>query len=263
MEHAEVLDALEAAFLAPGKLAALETDRSPRVVEIRAHLDACDACAAEYQAWRTAAAAMAAATPDTMRAPEEARARVLAAVAATGARRTATRGEDDLRTRRRGPVPRVPWLATAAAAGVVIFVIGAFLGGPLGLTPGTGAPSSTPALPETVAVAMDRVLAQAGHREITLVSSTGQPSGTLLVDAAGDEVVVVSTALMPAPAGSNYDCFMERNGVRTRVGLMHWDDGLAYWVGPIDEPPGAGRTGDRFVVVLDSAPTVDALVGQF
>lgn len=263
MDHAEVLDRLEAAFLSPGKLSSIDSDRSPAGVELRTHLDSCDVCAAEYQAWRVAGQAMAAAAPDTLRVPDEARARVLAAVAATGSRRTAARVADEPRVGRRSVVPRVSWLATAAAAGAVIFLIGAFLGGPLGLAPTATAPATPQAVPVSVAIAMDEVLREAGHREITLLGTGGTPGGTLLVDAAGHEIVVVSTALAPAPEGSQYDCYLERNGARTRVGRMHWDEGLAYWVGSMDEPADAGRSGDRFIVVLDSVPDMPALTGQF
>ena len=270
MDHAEVLDRLEDAFLGPGKLAAIEADRSAQGVELRAHLDGCDACSLEYQAWRTAAAALDAATPESLRAPAGSRQRIMAAVAAIGAPR-AVGGEAEAGSlvdgassvSRRPGVPRASWLAAAAAAGAVIFLIGAFLGGPLGLTSAPTPPSNAPPVPAAVAVAMDRVLQEPGHREITLVGPTGEPGGTLLIGASGGQIVVVSTALAAVPEGARYDCFLERDGARTPVGWMRWTDELAFWVGAMEEPPDAGRVGDRFVIVLDTGSGTPALSGQF
>jgi hypothetical protein len=87
MNHAEVLERLEAAALGPGRLGALDADRSAEGEELRRHLDSCASCLAEREALELVGAALAAGAPDTLRAPVEARGRVLAAVVAGGVTR--------------------------------------------------------------------------------------------------------------------------------------------------------------------------------
>src|SRR5713101_3486944 len=84
MDHAEVLDRLADAFPGAGKLGSVEADDSVQGQELRHHLETCDECRRELEAWQLTSAALAAATPDDLHAPSEARARVLATVAATG-----------------------------------------------------------------------------------------------------------------------------------------------------------------------------------
>ncbi len=87
MDHADVLERLATAFLEPGQLESLETDNSAEGQELRRHLENCDACRLELEAWRLTSEALALATPDSFRAPPEARDRVLATVAAMGVAR--------------------------------------------------------------------------------------------------------------------------------------------------------------------------------
>ncbi len=304
MDHAEVLDRLEAAFVGPGKLAALEADTSPEGAALREHLESCVACAQEYRAWRAAARALDLVTPDSVHAPTEARARILAAVA--GSARATQRGSvpaaqpaatpislpvaavpaaqpaampaatsasqavsaeagvphvDDAPTPFRRPAaPRPAWIGLAAAAAVIVFLAGAFLAGPLGLSPAGEAPDGVPVV---VTAAMDRILQQPDHREITLADAAGHASGTLLLDPGAHQIVVLSSALAAAPTGKTYDCYLDRNGQRTWVGQMDSTDGFAYWAGPLADPAGAGQSGDRFEVVLGDASAAPMLSGQF
>jgi anti-sigma factor RsiW len=87
MDHADVLDRLMTAFSEPGGLASLEADHSLEGEELLRHLETCDECRAELEAWQLTSVALAAATPDSLRAPAEARGRILAAVAANGVAR--------------------------------------------------------------------------------------------------------------------------------------------------------------------------------
>jgi hypothetical protein len=87
MDHAEAIDRLATAFTGPGRLASLETDESVEGRELRQHLETCVPCGAEVEAWRLTAFALAAATPDSVRAPAGARERILAAVATAGVSR--------------------------------------------------------------------------------------------------------------------------------------------------------------------------------
>ena len=166
MDHAEVQARIEAAVTGPGKLAALEADRSPEGVALIRHIESCDECRKELEAWRLVDASLAVGTPDTVVAPPEARRRILAAVVAQGVARgagasvpppipVAPDAPVDVRadltasgtTRRPSPMRRTPtepatsratgfrWLALAAAAAVAIFVLGAILGGRSGSRP--------------------------------------------------------------------------------------------------------------------------------
>jgi len=87
MDHADVLDRLATAFAEPGKLASVEADTSADGQELQRHLETCEACRMELEAWHLTSAALAAATPDSLRAPAAARGRVLANVAAMGVAR--------------------------------------------------------------------------------------------------------------------------------------------------------------------------------
>jgi hypothetical protein len=89
MDHADVLDRLASAFSEPGQLAFIEADQSAEGLELRRHLETCDDCRHELEAWRLTSEVLAVATPDSFRAPPEARARVLATVAAMGVARGA------------------------------------------------------------------------------------------------------------------------------------------------------------------------------
>jgi hypothetical protein len=87
MDHADVLDRLATAFVEPGKLASLEADTSADGQELLRHLETCETCRMELEAWHLTSMALAAATPDSLRAPADARGRVLANVAAMGVAR--------------------------------------------------------------------------------------------------------------------------------------------------------------------------------
>jgi hypothetical protein len=270
MDHAEVLDRLESAMVEPGKLRTIDSDESPEGIELRDHLASCESCAGEYRAWWAASRALEAATPDTLRAPAEARARILAAARASGRERPATSvpiesssveaptDAPNVIPFRPRAVPGPAWIALAAAAAVLIFVLGAFLGGPLGLT--QAEPQDD--VPAAVAQVADRIIRAPDHRAATLIDPSGQAAGSLLFDPASSELLVLTEAL-PAPAsGGSYDCYLERAGERTQIGRMQDAEGLSYWAGPIDEPSDAGLPGDRFVVALDENDPRPVLVGD-
>jgi hypothetical protein len=280
MDHAEVLDRLEAAFLTPGGLPALHVDRSDEATSLRAHLATCWECAVEHRAWEVAGFAMDANVPETLRAPSGARERTLAAVATTGVARAASapmRPPTDLRLSTSAPIepaalvppgrvatPRPRVLAIAAAFAAAIFLAGAVLGGPLGLVSQEGPDTSVAdARVAAVASAVDRVLQQPEHMIVALVDAAGVSGGSVLFDPMSRELVVVSQALEVIPEGREYGCFLEREGQRIRVGRLQVVGDAAYWMGPMDAPRDAGRSGDRFVVVRDDRPEAPVLSGGF
>ena len=63
MDHAEVLERIEASVASPGHLLALELDGSDAAVVLRRHLDGCPECAAEWGAWRVVEESFAPARP--------------------------------------------------------------------------------------------------------------------------------------------------------------------------------------------------------
>lgn len=127
MDHAEAFERLQDASTEPGRLRAIDTDNSVEGRQLRDHLEICEPCRIELRALRLTDLALAAAAPDTMRAPVEARSRVLAAVAATGVARgreisrpaavppPSTAAPGDATGRVPSPVGRVPAQHTPSA----------------------------------------------------------------------------------------------------------------------------------------------------
>ncbi len=292
MDHADVLDRLATAFSGPRKLASIEADRSAEGQELRRHLETCHACRQELEAWHLTSEALAAATPDSFRAPVEARGRILATVAATGVARGGARtavvapprltalpggsGEADRAdipdpapsseaARPAGPrqavaaADRLPfrWLALAAALAVLVFVGGALLGPRLGFT--QESPGEDLA---QVVTAMDSIIQQPGHVAVALHTADGRPGGSVLLDPASGDLAIVSTALVPT-SSQTYDCFIVRSADMTKIGLMHFSDQTSYWVGKVGSLSHPGQPGDTFEVRLGGAAGALSLSGNF
>jgi hypothetical protein len=88
MTHAEVAAIIEGAAGTPGRLRALLAAETPEGDALRAHLADCAECRREADAWQAVDEALVAVTPDTMRAPASAKARILSNVVATGVARS-------------------------------------------------------------------------------------------------------------------------------------------------------------------------------
>lgn len=329
MDHAEVLARLEAAVVGPGRLWSIETDDSADGLALREHIASCAECAAEWRAWQTLHAGLAAAAPDDLHAPAEARSRVLAAVVANGVPRGVTTpaepagiasaapwqapspapsavppppapaapqawappapagsrpttapgqvaspsaGQGGLAARaraRRGATGtgaeatgiRFRWLALAAAAVALVFVTGALLGPMLGLT-SPGSDTSGTGLTRVVTMTAD-ILSRGGALTASLQTADGSPGGAVVVSPGSGALVVVSTALSPLEGGARYLCYLERDGVRISIGEMHFDGDVAYWAGPVTDPPDPGRQGDGFIVLPEGSSGPPVLSGTF
>ncbi len=271
MDHAEVFDRLELAFLAAGGLSVLDADTSEEAAVLRGHLAACGDCASEHRAWQLAGAAMALNVPETLTAPLGARERTLAAVVTTGVPRPiggalpfAPLMAPVIAPASRPSAPRPAMLAIAAAFAAALFLAGAVLGGPIGLVSPDdrdGAPQDTVAA--AMASAVDRVLQQPDHMMVPLVDASGAGGGSVLFDPVSRDLVVVSQALGTLPEGREYGCFLEREGERSRVGRLRVVGDAAFWMGHLVEPGDAGRSGDRFLVVRDDRPETPVLSGGF
>lgn len=279
MDHAEVRERLEEAFATGAGISSIERDTSSDGADLRRHLDGCVACRREYDAWRTTALAMAAVAPEDLRAPENARGRILSSIAAAGVPvggpipvAATPRGErpapapapapaPDARwlSRTRPQAPRPALLAIAAGFAALLFMAGALLGGSLGLVPQVEDDDAG----ARIAAAVDRILARPDHVLLPLSDASGTPAGSILFDAHTDELVVLSRALPEPAEGQVYACFLERNGERTRVGRMRVEYGTAWWAGAMPAPSDAGAPGDRFVVVLGDETSPPILSGSF
>jgi hypothetical protein len=151
------------------------------------------------------------------------------------------------------------FLAVAAAA-VFLFVLGAALGGPLGLT----APAS-PVAPDTTArVELEKVLGRVsdlleldGTTRAPLTDQAGLPAGAVLLGPAELNLLAIVSRSLPEPTdGVRYVCLLEREGERYEIGFMRFagdpdaEGHVAYWVGPLDEsvPMDAGAPGDAVLV---------------
>ena len=284
MEHPEAAERIQAAVVGSGKLGGIAVDRSPTGVELRRHLEVCADCRAELQAWRLVDEVLAAATPDDLAAPAEARGRILDAVVASGVIRgrpapaPTTIDLDSADERVAQPVQpasrppgasgsrpagatrwKVGRFLLVAAAVVALFLAGARLGGPWGLTPLDHGPAVK--LAEALVFAAN-VLEDPDHVVAALRTPAGAPGGAVALVPDSGELVALSGALTPPPEGQRYLCYLERDGQRTEVGWMWFAGAAAYWTGAIAEPGDAGRPGDRFIVQLDGSPA-PALTGTF
>lgn len=284
MDHAEVRDRLEGALLSSGKLYAIDTDPTEAGERLRTHLAECAACRAELGALRETAVLLAAAAPDDLAAPRDARARVLQAVRETGvvrgraasARAERAGADRDRRglfatTSSPGRRFRLPALrsvrltpfrlvAAAGAAGLVLLVLALATVDLIGQRDRSAQQVRELA---RITAAADRLLREAGSRDVSLVGPAGKPAGTVIYSPRSGELVVVTDALPSPPPGSRYGCYLERSGQRTRIGLLRQSSGLTYWAGKMQGPADAGRSGDRFLVSLETREEEPLLVGEF
>jgi hypothetical protein len=242
-------------------------------------------CAAEWRAWSLVSLGLATAAPDTLEPRPEVRERVLAAIAArpratasaparpaamptpvsAGPGQPPSRSGIAAGTRRLRGAPQAPattaptgppfrWLLLGAAAAVVLFVAGAVLGQGFGV----GTPETPRGDPGRVLAEAATILQGSGYTMARLQTPDGAPGGVVVVSPGSGRLAVVSGVLPEPPEGSRYICSLERDGVRTQVGYMRWEDtesgSLAYWAGQA-EPPDLGLQGDRFVVTLGEEGT--------
>ncbi len=249
MDHAEARERLADALLAPrdGGLEAALVDPSATGVELRAHLAACGPCSREVDALRAVGALLAVAAPDSLSAPPSVRERVMAAVGEIGG---PAAPPIPLRPRRR----LLPLVAAMAAA--VVLVAG-LTGGLVLLGERQEADRQVAELGALMA-ATQAILADPASVRIDLAGPGG--SGSVLIGSSSGRLVAFSSTLPALPAGVRYECYVERGGVRTWIGWMHWNAGLAYWSGPVSGIALPWRPGDRFLVT-EGRDGVPVLVG--
>jgi hypothetical protein len=254
MDHAEVREHLESALLSPGKLNRIEEDTTPAGEQLREHLASCAPCRSELRALRETAALLAAAAPDDLQPPAEARGAVLQAIRETGVARPlhatarAGAGRSAAGARARSVSAgfagrRWPALALAAVVALLLLVAAA-------ISLVGQRDNSEREVRELAAItaATDRVLREPGSERIVLHDQAGKAAGTVVYSRVSHELVVMSDALATPAKGERYDCYVQRSGERRNVGWMHFASGLAYWAGKVESLPDPGDPAAAFVV---------------
>ncbi len=264
MDHAEARELLELAAIEPDGLDRLAAGDTPAAAALAGHLAGCPACAEELERLRRASELIRAALREeaTTTLPAELRARTLSYVGQLGRERgreavpaapvasavpassavgvASAVGAASAGTGVRLRARPVRWWVSLAAA----LVIGAGVGG---FAVGTGDRATIERQEATMAALARvndwalRVARQPDTRTVTLTDPTGgAASGTLVFSPATDELVVVMTGVAPPPAGREYRCWVESNGVRRTIGRMFFAGEYGYWAGRVGGLAGLG-----------------------
>jgi hypothetical protein len=267
MDHAEVRERLESALLSPTKLQSLDADATPAGEALRAHVATCAACARELRALRETAALLAAAAPDDLVPPPEARDAVLRRIRETGVARAARSGRPEVRaiptrmsasTRLAAAWRRlVAGSPLALAAALVLLVLGTALLG--GLAAARDVSDREARELAAVAAATDRLLREPDSKKAVLRDLAGNAAGSVLYSPAMHQLVVISDALARPAEGEQYDCYVAHSGNRRKIGWMHFADGLAYWAGRVD--PLTATSGAEMLFIVTRAGQ-DVLQGE-
>lgn len=234
MDHDAARQWIDEAFLAPGMRD--EDDTTARAV--RAHLAACIECGTYDDATRRAALKL-----DIYRGPSpEVRTRTLAA-AQRLARAPSVVGPTAAPQRTGGGLT---WRLAA-----LVLVIGV-LGAGAGAWWANAARQGSDHLAEAVAM-MSELANSPGAHEVVLRDAAGTGNGIAVMSEGTHEMAVLATHL---PAGTEYDCYLERGGQRTWIGHMYGDRGVQYWTGIMDADMEM-QPGDNLIVAADdTAPAV-------
>ena len=235
MDHDEALGIIEAAAAEPHGLERLMAGDTPDAARLAGHLAECERCGAELQRIGRAAAIVRQVVRD--QPSPELRERTLAYVRGVGRPRDGAAAATDAEppSRRRavgGWRSGLGWVASMAGAAVLAAGITAVVI--------TADRSGDQRYEDTIA-ALAKVTSstlivdgQPDARRVALRTSDGTAAAaTLVFSPSTTQFVVVATDLAQPPAGSEYRCWLEVRGTRTRVGRMFFAGGLAYWVGPV------------------------------
>jgi hypothetical protein len=244
MDHPEAHERIADLALERGGLRGLVDGRDPALQDLRAHLVACAACRDDVDAYEriqgaleislagarerdgAGVANLAAGSPIPVPASLREAVRAI-----PGRNRASAAPPQPLRRAGRLPLGRL--LAMAATLAIVVTGGGLLLDQTSRLDT---AHAERRAL-QTVTATMDRVLQDPVHWAVTLTRADGSGAGTLAWSS--HDIVVVSTALAPPPAGSVYRCWIERAGVRSPIGEMRFagetGSWTAYWVGSLSD----------------------------
>ena len=258
MDHAAAHERIEDLLLEPSRLAALASSTDSRDITLREHVAGCAACRADLEGWQQLQHRLAVALPgsaedataavEPIEMPPSLRAGVIAAVRAADHAPAPTpivhTGPSP--SRRRHAVAR--WLPIAAA---FIVLVGAVTITVDQVGQRNAAEAQAAGLSSAIA-AIDRVLVAPEHWVVPLKDANGGGGGS--ISWSSQDLVVLTTALAPPPAGQRYACWLVEESGASRIGTMYFAGQTAYWVGSLDEWA-TFRIGKdtRFVVTLPQA----------
>ncbi len=256
------------------------------------HVRACARCRADLDGWRQTYAALATATAADadaaggrlgtlagerpIAAPAALRSRIKAAIHAEATERAAPVGRTGmgnaatslprsldrdravepasrpaLPSRSRGLVPGRSWRVALPLVAALALAVGGLVTLRDQASRLDTARADAAAL-TSLATTVDRVLADPSHHVVPLTAADGSAQGTLAWST--HDLVVMTAALASPPEGKEYRCWVERGGVRTRVGTMWFAGDLAYWNGSLDDWATISlEGGGRFGVSLEPA----------
>lgn len=234
MDHAAAHERIEDLLLEPGRLANLASSTATEDVALRIHVAGCPTCRADLEAWQDLQRWISAALPATPGAaqaavepidlPPSLRAATVDAIRQPQPR-AVVRALRPVRSR-----PRLAtWLGLAASIAVLA---GAGLVTVDQIGQRSAAEADARALTTAIA-AVDRVLAEPGHRAVALKSPTGASAGS--ISWSSHDLVVLTTALTEPAAGRRYRCWLEDGDQSVAIGWMDFAGDTAYWVGSLDK----------------------------
>jgi len=267
MEHQEVRDLLEDAAVEPGGLERLMAGDTPNAAFVAGHLAGCRECTEEMERLRQTVGMIRPAVRAVP--PPELRQRTLDYVAALGRPRGAAAAAvvagsssavasvgviapTPITAHRRSRVSRWAIAGTLAAAlTVAVFGAGMLVGGN-GLPAGHDA-AEVDALGDVARWTM-LVDGQPDARRVALAAADGSDTtATVLFSPSSTDLVVVADRLAPAPAGTEYRCWVVVDGVRKPIGKMFFGGKLAYWVGPVSAVAGLPENAQFGVTLVNLA----------
>jgi Anti-sigma-K factor rskA len=241
MDHGAAHERIEELLLEPARLAGLDSSRAPEDLALREHLAGCPTCRADLEGWARLQAALSDALPgaaaeagaalEPMEPPASLRARVLSAVRAEAPTEAASLARVPMaETRRRAwfVQPGAAWLGLAAALVVMVVGAGVLLNQAARLA---AEQARVENLGEAVA-AVDRILAEPGHRIVALKTQAGADAGS--ISWSRHDWVVLTSALGEPTADQRYTCWLENGSKSFRVGVMEFAGQTAYWVATVD-----------------------------
>lgn len=269
MDHAAAHERIEDLLLEPAQLAGLEDSTEPADIALRDHVGGCATCRANLDGWRQLQHRLAVALPgsvetaaaavEPIEAPPSLRGTVIAAVrdadraAAPTAIAPVPRNLAN-RPDRAAPRPRravAAWLGVAAS---IVVLVGSVAITVDQVRQRDAAEAQAAGFSKAIA-AVDRVLAAPDHWVVPLKDGAGAAGGS--ISWSSQDLVVLTTALEPPPAGQRYACWLvEGASSPSMIGMMYFAGRTAYWAGSLDEWA-TFRIGPntRFAVTLQAADT--------
>lgn len=252
MDHPAAHDRIEDLLLEPSRLAGLDTSTAPDDLALRQHVSTCAACRADLESWRSlqqsvsealpASEAAARAAVEPIELPPSLRAATVDAIRRPKSRSVVT----VLRPVRERP-RMVAWLSLAAS---IVVLAGAGLVTVDQVNQRAIAQADAGKLSSALS-AVNRVLAEPGHRAVALRTSAGASAGS--ISWSSHDLVVLTTALTAPASGQRYRCWLEDAGTSVPIGWMDFAGPTSYWIGTLDEWATfqIGPT-TRFVVTLEA-----------